>query len=560
MNLINFNKIKHLLFSVFIILLINSCAEKNPSPKITLTTKSLSFAETKEMSYSKSQSIELSANDLSSEINITVSDNFQISLDDINFVKQVPIKSTDANSKNTKIYIRFSPLKGSVTKISGNLSIENSELQTINVALDGIGIPTDLKINVNPLSLSFNNTMVSKHSDSLSIVISGASLKSVIELNVSDNFELSLDNNIYSNKLQIDLSSVNNSNTIYLRFSPNIAGNITESLTLKSLGAEEVKVKLSGIALARIHNYTTFVNEELGFGDGLKQSTEQSFNLHTDLSNIETIKMYLQINCPSTGCDDWDRFANIKVKDKTSGNWFEIGRYITPYWTGTQELERGLEFDVTDFKSLLTGNSEIKIYIENWTTKVDIVSLDFDYIEGSPDYSYYAVSEVLNFHANSISGVPYGISHNLDLDKSIELPDNTEAAHLRTIISGWGHATPNDLGGRGCAEWCFRTHDIKINGNNTFQHDLTALDCASNPISNQAPGNWKPDRAGWCPGMVVPSRIDNLDISVFNSSFTFEYDYEDWTSDNRGGNAFYATSTYIIVKSNTLITPALIND
>ena len=32
------------------------------------------------------------------------------------------------------------------------------------------------------------------------------------------------------------------------------------------------------------------------------------------------------------------------------------------------------------------------------------------------------------------------------------------------------------------------------------------IGCGSNPISNQG-GNWAPDRAGWCPGMVVPVRI-----------------------------------------------------
>ena len=95
--------------------------------------------------------------------------------------------------------------------------------------------------------------------------------------------------------------------------------------------------------------------------------------------------MFLQIDCPNgnSGCDDWDRFANIKVKDNYSGNWFEIGRYITPYWTGTQVLERGLEFDVTDFKFLLTGATELRIYIENWTAKPDIISIDFDYVAGN---------------------------------------------------------------------------------------------------------------------------------------------------------------------------------
>ena len=226
-------------------------------------------------------------------------------------------------------------------------------------------------------------------------------------------------------------------------------------------------------------------------------------------------------------------------------------------------LDRGLEFDVTDFKSLLTGTTELRIYIENWTTKTDLVSLEFDYIEGTPDYPFYAVSEVLGFHANSIDGVPYGVSHSEDLDRSVQIPNNAESSHLRTIISGWGHATPVDSDGRPCAEWCYRTHNVKINGSNSFQHYMGPIGCASNPIDNQAPGNWTPDRAGWCPGMAVPVRVNNLGTAFSGSSFTFEYDFEDWTSD--GGTtsgqtgAYYATSTYIVVKSNTEISSPVVN-
>jgi hypothetical protein len=308
-----------------------------------------------------------------------------------------------------------------------------------------------------------------------------------------------------------------------------------------------------------VHSYTTFNQQALGFGGGFNQSNTQVFALHQDISNIAQIKMFLQIDCPTTGCDDWDRFANIKVKDDASDSWFEIGRYITPYWVGTQQLERGLEFDVTDFKALLSGPTELRIYIENWTAKADLITLEFDYIEGTPDYPYYAVSEVLGFHANSIDGVPYGVNHSEDLDKTIQIPNNAESAHLRTLISGWGHATPTDANGRPCAEWCYRTHAIKINGADTFQHYMGPIGCASNPVNNQSPGNWTPDRAGWCPGMVVPVRSNNLGTSFNGTSFTFEYDFEDWTSDGQGGNAYYATSAYVVVKSNTEISSPIVN-
>lgn len=86
------------------------------------------------------------------------------------------------------------------------------------------------------------------------------------------------------------------------------------------------------------------------------------------------------------------------------------------------------------------------------------------------------------------------------------------------------------------------------------------LGCASNPVNNQSPGNWQPDRAGWCPGMVVPARYDQFSGSMAGSSFSFEYDYVNWTNDGANGDAFYATSTFVVVKSNTPISKPMVTE
>ena len=405
-----------------------------------------------------------------------------------------------------------------------------------------INLPASISVNVS--SLSFENTMVNQISESQVIIIDAENTSSEVNINAPDGYEVSLDNSSFSQSFSF-VPEI--SNEVYIRFTPAEAINYYSTLVISSNDiSNNININLFGLGTPLIHNYQAFQNQALGYGGGFSQSASQMFGLHDDLSEIQQIKMYLQIDCPSTGCDDWDRFANVKVKDQATGNWYEIARYITPYWVGTQQLQRGLEFDVTDFKSFLKDNVELRIYIENWTTKADIISIDFDYIVGTPDYENYEVAEVLSLHSNSISGVPYGVTHNLDLEKSIQIPSDSENIQFRTIISGWGHATPYDADGRPCAEWCFRTHDIKINGSNTFQHNLGPIGCSANPINNQNPGNWQPDRAGWCPGMAVPVRMNNLDTSYSGSTLSFEYDFEDWTSDGNGGNAFYAISTYIL--------------
>jgi len=304
-----------------------------------------------------------------------------------------------------------------------------------------------------------------------------------------------------------------------------------------------------------VKNYKTFQKVKVAFAEGESQSAEGTFNFPTDVEKIKSVKMYIQDFCPNKGCDEWDRFANVYVKDKTSGEWYEIGRFITPYWVGTEKLERGLEVDVTDFKSLLIGATELKIYTETWLAKGRTYSVDFDFEYGTPDYKYSAVVPVFQYNKSSIDGVPYGKTHNFDMSRKINIASGTEIAYLRTIISGWGHAMPGN-----CAEWCVRTHHIVINGTSTFDHKLEGIGCAKNPINNQSPGNWKDDRAGWCPGMVVPVRFNNLQKSLFGTAFNFEYQFENWTNNGSNGDAFYAISTFVVVKSNNPITKPTVTD
>jgi len=537
----------------------DSGSETSPS-SIVVTASVVPFGEVDVLSHSTSQNITVKGNNLTTELSISATENFQISIDDSNFSNQLTISKDAANEANQTLYIRFSPSVSAIGSISGEVSLQSDSATTQTVNLAGIGLSIAPIITVGSFNIDFEDTGISQQSDAMALLVNGGHLNSVIDLIVSEGFEISLDDTNYALTLQIPLETVNNQNTIYVRFVPTIAGNASGTLTLSNADVDDVEVALTGVGLPVIHNYLAFNNERLAFGGSYNQSSTQTFNLHDDLTNIETIKMFVKLSCPAGGCDEWDVYANVKVKDETSGELYELGRYITPYWNDNSQLDRGFEFDVTDFKSLLTGATELRIRTECWNDKGYEVTVDFDYIEGTPDYPYYAISRILAYDDWSSSGVPYGVNHSFDLDKMVSIPANSESTHLRTIISGWGHATPNDSDGRPCAEWCYRTHDVLINGMAAFQHDLAPLGCASNPVSNQNPGNWQPNRAGWCPGMVVPVRLDQFESSLAGDMFEFEYDYEDWVTDGGNGNAFYATSTFVVVKSNTPIIKPMVTE
>lgn len=299
-------------------------------------------------------------------------------------------------------------------------------------------------------------------------------------------------------------------------------------------------------------NIQTFNKTHLSFGNGGVQTAKGTFQFLSDNTNIEKILMYVQLDCPSGGCGAWDVFANIKVKDPETEAWYELGRYITPYGVDNSQRPNGFVFDVTDFRSILKGAVELKSFVEVWTKEGWLITVDFKVIEGTSEYKYSAVVPLINFTNNS-QQIPYGESlpEDKSLNGKVTIPSNTKRTKLRSIISGWGHATPNDSDGRGSAEWGFRSHKLSF-GENKFTHAMVAIGCDSNPVNPQY-GNWKPDRAGWCPGQEVPYRFNMLSSSKSGETLDFNYEFENWTNDNSNGKAYYSLSTFLVVESDTPI-------
>ncbi|MFD2552186.1 peptide-N-glycosidase F-related protein [Bizionia sediminis] len=535
-------------------------ASEATKPDIGISATITNFGDIPVLSVSDAQTVAVTSTNLTADLRIEASANFEISSDNSTFLGNLTIPASDANAGSKTLYVRFAPGNNAIGAISGTVQFKSSGAATKTINVVGTGVSITPFIVVNPDSLDFGDVTVNQISDARAISVNGDNLETDITVITTAGFAVSLDDVTFGNSVQISAENANNETIIYVRYEASNVGEQLGTLTVQNQEADNVSINLRGTGLPVVYNYQTFNGQRLAFGGGYNQSATQTFNLHPDVTNIETVKMYVKLRCPAGGCDEWDVYANVKVLDNDSGELYEIGRYITPYWNDNSQLPRGFEFDVTDFKSLLTGATELRIRTECWNADGYEVSVDFDFIEGTPDYPYYAVSRVLNYDDWSSSGVPYGVSHSFDLDKTISIPGNAESTHLRTIISGWGHATPYDAGGRGCAEWCYRTHSIKIDGANTFDHYMGPLGCASNPVNNQNPGNWRPDRAGWCPGMAVPVRTDTFNSSMAGSTFNFEYDYEDWTTDGQSGNAFYATSTFVVVKSNTPISKPTVTD
>ena len=233
---------------------------------------------------------------------------------------------------------------------------------------------------------------------------------------------------------------------------------------------------------------TAFSNVHHFFGNSGNNRTLIE-NVEFPLSNdgYSEIIMNISLECPNGGCDPWDRKANISIKQ--FGTWYEIGRYVTPYGIGC-----GWSYNVTDYRSILKGNVEIKSYIDTWVEPGWLVTVDFTFIAGTPFTPNTIVRNIWNSEY-----IVYGDETNPPNIPTVQeyIPNDAQYVKLRITTTGHGQGNTDNA-----AEFSYKNHEIIINDDNSIIHDFWRDDCEYNQCSPQF-GTWQYDRAGFCPGDKV---------------------------------------------------------
>jgi len=269
----------------------------------------------------------------------------------------------------------------------------------------------------------------------------------------------------------------------------------------------------------------------------------------------------LTIECPTGGCDPWDRVSHVAVQSK-EGVWHEIIRYLTPYGVACTH-----EIDLTDFISFLQGKVKFRFYLGTQGTGY-LYSLQLDYQQGSPTYHY---SRVESLWTNTYA---FGDYANLQPCENIEVlfdaSNVIDAARIKMVSTGHGWGA-NNTGN--AAEFHHDIHNVIVNNDLIFEQD-NWLDCNPNPDGCQPQnGTWYHDRAGWCPGAIAP--WFDFDITSFDSTepllldYRFDEDYVDFCHPNHpdcvsgttcancddGFNPHLIVASHIISYANSPILP-----
>jgi hypothetical protein len=221
--------------------------------------------------------------------------------------------------------------------------------------------------------------------------------------------------------------------------------------------------------------------------------------------------MHVTLDCPTGGCDPWDRVGSIDLVTKGSGTsetLLELGRFITPYnIVSGVNSPPAWDIDVTELRPVLAGNVTVRVFIDTWVPQGNVaangagwlVGTTFTMTGGTPAKVPVAVVPIWTWTTTGKepTGIVYGdqgqpISSSLP-PQNLTLPAGATSFGVRSTITGHGQGNLDN-----CAEFCSEDHTWTV-GTSANTKSMWRTDCANFPSS----GTYQYSRAGWCPGADV---------------------------------------------------------
>ncbi|MFT5969811.1 MAG: hypothetical protein ACI8ZO_000308, partial [Flavobacteriales bacterium] len=165
----------------------------------------------------------------------------------------------------------------------------------------------------------------------------------------------------------------------------------------------------------------------------------------------------------------------------------------------------------------------IGAFYEGWSSGFS-VTLDFDFIEGTPARNTLSIQNIYNggyTHSN-----PTDFEQNKWAPTKRRIHADAVTAAIKTTITGHGFDNSTS-----CAEFCPKDFSLYVDLQKRFDATIWNDQCGENPVYPQA-GTWIYDRANWCPG--GKGTIQEFEITPFitpNKNTWFDMNLEgfNWT-------------------------------
>lgn len=277
------------------------------------------------------------------------------------------------------------------------------------------------------------------------------------------------------------------------------------------------------------------------FGNGHnRREVEQNVLFPGADESFSKLTLRFKLNCPSGGCDWWDRKGSLYILDDEKGK-IEIFRFMTPYRVGAT-----WQLDVTDLRPLFVGFKKFQVFIDTWVGPGHAqgngwsVDASIDFREGIP---VNKVVDVIPLFTSQ--SVVYGDpSRPAGLNTHVELNAWARRGRIWSFVTGHGQGNTEN-----CAEFCPKVHTINF-ADQRIRRTIWRNDCNMTRTEGSQMGTWTLARAGWCPGDKVSPWIIDIPEEKLSSSMRIGWSPQAYNNRFRGNyNGGSNTEPYYQISS-----------
>lgn len=261
------------------------------TPLITVTPASIPTLASVVGKPSISIPMVITASRLISDVQVNVTNQFQVSTDSLNnFSSSVSLTKTGTILAATKVFVRYLPSTSGNAPLNSTLNISAQSSPGAIVTLSGYSVlaPTPV-LNLSTASLNFQ-TNTAGPTAAKSFVVNATDLQDFLNIEAGGDFELSPDSITYKKswKLSADANGSINNLKLFCRFNRNTSGSVSDSILFTSTALTTQKILVSGfnnVGLDKLDNisqsmlYPNPASTELHIGLALETAATVQINI-----------------------------------------------------------------------------------------------------------------------------------------------------------------------------------------------------------------------------------------------------------------------------------------
>ncbi|MFY7743744.1 MAG: choice-of-anchor D domain-containing protein, partial [Flavobacterium sp.] len=361
-------------FRIDDIRLVGTLSVGTPTISTSVTTLS-TFGSVIVGTNSTSQNFTVSGSDLTANVAVSASSDFEVSTDNVSFTSSVNLTQSGGtlSGQPVTVFVRFSPTASGLN--SGTITLTSNGATNRTVSVSGTGFVPVPTLTASTASINFGNVEVGQESNASTFTLSGVNLTSAVTITAPVDYFLSTDNSSFSGFLNLPVSGGNINGqplTIYVKFVPSSLGFVSGDLEINSTGATTQIITLEGVGINPIIGAPVAIAATAVGTESFEANWDEvsgATNYRLDVSTSPTFSTF------TTGSTTTEIFTGVGGGTSTS--------YLTRSWTGVDGVSWTAFKSRTD-QVVFAGNPAITLqnaadsYLISGTISGGLTALSFN--------------------------------------------------------------------------------------------------------------------------------------------------------------------------------------